>query len=69
MSYNYLLELYETIDGRRQDARRKVEASAEAERQHLRGQLDVLEELERFLKENYNAKLPRRIRVRLEGGG
>lgn len=67
MAYNYLLELYEIIDRRRQEARGALEAATGAACERQRGRIDALGEIDQFLKTNYHLKLPRRIRSRLDG--
>ncbi len=72
MAYNYLLELYETIHQRREDAQRKLtdlseHSGSDLERQ--KGRMELLEEFETFLKEHYHIRLPRKIRERIETHG
>lgn len=67
MAYNYLLELYEIIDRRRQEARGAIEVATGPACERQRGRIDALGEIEQFLKANYHPRLPRRIRSRLDG--
>jgi hypothetical protein len=66
MAYNYLLELYQTIAERQRDARAAADGP-EADREYHRGRLEALDALDRFLKDNYHGRLPRRIRTRIDG--
>lgn len=67
MAYNYLLELYEIIDHRRQEARGALDAAIGTDCERQRGRIDALGEIDQFLKTNYHLRLPRRIRSRLDG--
>jgi hypothetical protein len=64
MSYTYLLDLYALIEERTGQASAKHtngdldELSAEFEKSRI----EILQEFRAFLTENYNSKLPRRIR-------
>ena len=64
MAYVYLLDLYKYIDERLDDATDGFDqAQDEAPTAELeRGRIDALTEFQDFLKENFNPKLPRRIR-------
>ncbi len=63
MSYSYLIELYEFIDRRLQEAeefrQKAIEGSTEAIFQKSR--LTTLMECRQFLADHYNHKLPRRL--------
>jgi hypothetical protein len=67
MAYVYLLDLYKYIDerlGQAADGLDQAEGdllSAKFEQ----GRIDALSEFQGFLKENFNPKLPRRIRESL----
>jgi len=64
MAYVYLLDLYKYIDARLEDATGGLDtpqgdmATAKFEQ----GRIDALTEFQNFLKDNFNPKLPRRIR-------
>lgn len=64
MSHNFLFSLYEYIDRRLAHVERIMtrEKAGEAARQFAAGQIEVLCEAERFLNENFDAKLPKRLR-------
>ena len=64
MAYVYLLETYKFIEQRLADA---YEALEKAEGDTLdkslqQGRIDTLRQFQQFLMENFNPKLPRRIR-------
>jgi hypothetical protein len=64
MAYVYLLDLYKYIDERLDQARDGLDR-ADGEMlngQIEQGRIDALTEFKDFLKENFNPKLPRRIR-------
>ena len=64
MAYVYLLDLYKYIDerlGRATDGRDKANDDL-ALGKFEQGRIDSLTEFKDFLKENFNPKLPRRIR-------
>lgn len=64
MAHDYLLETYTYIEQRLSRARRKLVNAQESpyDRQYASGQVKALRDFERFLFENFNAKLPRRLR-------
>lgn len=64
MAHDHLLETYTYIEQRLARARQKlVDAQANPyDRQYASGQVKALSDFERFLFENYHAKLPRRLR-------
>lgn len=72
MAYNYLIELYEKIDHRLEDARKEL---AEHDRLHQddvayhQGRVEMLNEFEEFLKSNYHKMLPKRLREKIEKDG
>jgi hypothetical protein len=64
MAYVYLLDFYKHIDQRLAEATASLD---QADRDAVigkfeQGRIDVLTEFQDFLKENFNPKLPRRIR-------
>ena len=69
MSHTYLLDLYELIDQRMEEASRDLrsETSDGAGTRFQQGRCDVLTEFKQFLAEHYNKKLPRRIRNKYTG--
>ena len=70
MSYTYLLDTYAFIQVRLGDAQRQLVDAGESDwkaRQYAAGQIEALCELERFLSEHFDAKLPRRILRRRAG--
>ncbi len=64
MSHNYLLETYTYIERRLARARLKLIHCKENQHdaQYASGQVEALCDFERFLFENFNVKLPRRLR-------
>jgi hypothetical protein len=62
VAYNYLLELYDTIVQRRREAQQSARTAAD----YRQGQIEALDEFERFLRDTYHGQLPRRIRQRAE---
>lgn len=67
MAYVYLLDLYKFIEDRLEEATdrlRQVDDDVPAEK-FEQGRIDILMEFQDFLKENFNPKLPRRIRESL----
>ncbi len=69
MSHTYLIDLYELIDQRMEDALPAPgsETLDEAEKRFQQGRCEVLTEFKQFLAEHYNSKLPRRIRNKYTG--
>ena len=64
MAYVYLLDLYKNIDERlaqATDGRDQANADLSLEK-FEQGRIDALTEFQEFLQENFNPKLPRRIR-------
>lgn len=64
MAYVYLLDLYKYIDerlGQATDGRDKAGDNL-SRGKFEQGRIDTLTEFKEFLKENFNPKLPRRIR-------
>ena len=67
MAYIYLLDLYKYIDerlGQARDGRDKAGDDLSLGK-FEQGRMDALTEFQEFLKENFNPKLPRRIRESL----
>lgn len=64
MAYVYLLDLYKYIDARLEDATGSLENPQDdiSTVKFEQGRIDALTEFQNFLKENFNPKLPRRIR-------
>ena len=71
MAYIYLLNLYEKIDERINNAEQSIEtAPIEVGKvKFLEGRIHVLSEFKEFLQNNLNAKLPRKIRKQLTKKG
>lgn len=68
MSHNYLFDTYQYLK-QRLEAVKPLLTDPEADqkaRSHAAGQIEALCELERFLKERYELKLPRRLRNQQE---
>jgi len=69
MSHTYLLDIYALIDKRLE----KLSAKQVSERPQgdgasfQQGQIDILVEFKQFLAQQYNSKLPRRIRNKFSG--
>jgi hypothetical protein len=64
MAYVYLLDLYKYIEERLGEAtaeRDKADSNVQTAK-FEQGRIDALTEFQDFLKENFNPKLPRRIR-------
>ena len=64
MAYVYLLDLYKNIDerlGQATDGRDQANDDLSLEK-FAQGRIDALTEFQEFLQENFNPKLPRRIR-------
>jgi hypothetical protein len=64
MAYVYLLDLYQYIDerlGRAADGRDRADGDL-MRAKFEQGRIDALTEFQEYLKENFNPKLPRRIR-------
>ena len=66
MSHNYLFDTYDYISSRLDHIERiltRADADEDA-RQYAAGQVEALCEFERFLKANFDIKLPKRLRNR-----
>lgn len=68
MAYVYLLDLYKQIEDRIDNARQVLDKSDVDERTagFEKGRIDALNEIKGFLEDNFNSKLPRRIRENLK---
>jgi hypothetical protein len=67
MSYTYLLDTYAFIQRRLNDVQRQLADAGDDDwkaRQFAAGQIEILRDLERFLKAHYDTKLPRRLLLR-----
>ena len=63
MVYNYLLDLYQVLDERKNEIQRSCDdpsGSPEVEQFH-QGRLAAIVDFTKFLKKNYHTKLPRRM--------
>ncbi len=63
MAYNYLLDLYRVLAERKNEIERHNSGSAESpeDEQYHQGRLTAINDFTTFLKNNYHAKLPRRV--------
>jgi hypothetical protein len=64
MAYSYLLDLYRVLAEREKDIEKLQEdPSLSPEREeYLRGRLAAVRDFEKFLRQNFHAKLPNRLR-------
>lgn len=64
MSHTYLIDLYDLIDQRMEEASRELRSGTcdGGGTRFQQGRCEVLAEFKQFLAECYNRKLPRRIR-------
>ncbi len=64
MSHNYLFDTYQYLQRRLDDIKPRLTGkdADPATRSYAAGQIEALCELERFLNERYDMKLPRRLR-------
>ena len=64
MSHNYLLDTYHYLQQRLQEIQPNPtsEYADEHTEQYAAGQIEAICDIERFLKERYDIKLPRRMR-------
>lgn len=69
MSHTYLLELYELIDQRMEEASEELRSGTSdgGGTRFQQGRCEVLSEFKHFLAERYNRKLPRRIKNKYAG--
>jgi len=68
MAYIYLLNLYEIIDKRSNEAKRDEDnlLNEPETAKFVKGRIQALSEFKEFLTDNLNSKLPRRIRQQLK---
>ncbi len=65
MSHTYLVELYELLDDRLQEAQEHKDMAKErSEMLFQKGRIETLGECKQFLIEQYNPKLPRRLQAK-----
>ena len=64
MAYIYLLDIYKLIDRRIEDAQttRKDRSGDLSEEKYQEGRIEALVDFKDYLIQNFNPKLPRRIR-------
>lgn len=62
MSHDYLFDTYRYLQQRLDDIQPRLTGANPGARSYAAGQLEALCDLERFLKERYDMKLPRRLR-------
>lgn len=64
MVYNYLLDLYRVLAEREQAIKEQQEnpAAPPETQEHLQGRLAAVSDFHTFLKDNFHARLPRRLR-------
>lgn len=69
MSHTYLLDLYELIDQRMEEASEELRSGTSdgGGTRFQQGRCEVLSEFKQFLAERYNRKLPRRIKNKYAG--
>ena len=61
MSHNYLFDLYNLIDQRLQDVQARSPGPTDLEGKFREGQISALSELQSFLSERFDRKLPKRL--------
>ncbi len=63
MVYNYLLDLYQELDKRKENIEMMMAEAADDmdKRKYQKGRLRAVEDFKNFLTTNYHAKLPRRM--------
>jgi hypothetical protein len=68
MAYIYLLDIYKLIDQRIEDAKTILEhrSGNRNEKKYQEGRIKALMDFKDFLIQNFNPKLPRRIREDFE---
>lgn len=69
MAYDYLLDLYQLVERRLQEANQYIDNTANnpREKRFHQGRIAILLDFKNFLTDNLNPKLPRRIRERYFG--
>lgn len=68
MAYVYLIDMYKYIDERLAGASQSLadQSNAPAENKFYEGRIDALMDYKQYLTDNFNQKLPRRIRESYE---
>ena len=68
MAYIYLLDIYKRIDQRIEDAKAAIESLSDdpLKKKFQEGRIKALSDFKNYLVENFNPRLPRRIRVDFE---
>ena len=68
MAYIYLLDMYERIDQRIEDATAALEKDSSdlSEKKYQEGRIKALTDFKGYLTTHFNPKLPRRIRERMK---
>lgn len=71
MSHNYLLDTYAYIQQRLDETQPRLEQADDNPhgKPYAAGQVQALRDFERFLIDNFNAKLPRRLRSMVPNKG
>lgn len=71
MSHNYLFDTYAYIQQRLTEAQHRLtQADDDPDgKQYAAGQVQVLRDFERFMIDNFNVKLPRRLRSKVPDKG
>lgn len=67
MAYIYLFNLYDELEKKSQMIRREQQACEPDTQDYLyqQGRLDVLDQFKKYLADNMNDKLPKRLRKKL----
>jgi len=68
MAYSYLLDMYKLIDHRIEDAKAAMEnlSGSPTEKKFQQGRIKALSDFKDYLIQNFNPRLPRRIREDFE---
>ena len=71
MSHNYLFDTYAYIQQRLAEAQRRLTQADDNPngKQYAAGQVQALRDFERFMIDNFNTKLPRRLRSKVPNKG
>lgn len=71
MSHDYLLDTYAHIQQRLAEVQRKLSQADDEpqDKSYTTGQVQALCDFERFLIDNFNVKLPRRLRSKVPNKG
>ena len=69
MAYVYLMDLHSFVDKRLAEAREKLNTNGEdpLESRFEQGRIDILSDCKSFLTDQFNPRLPRRIREQYPG--